>query len=218
MSNKFTNNVRARLYKQGYQGFTKDDYTQAAIAVNCDDLDNPTKDQLNQAVAYLKEKATSQLSVTDEPVTETVLIGSEDTELELEQDNNQLAVAQPDHQIVLTEQQKQTLVTEIAEGAGIELKAADVKQITVSIASTFASRKELNEAIFNALVHFAQEFKNQEVAKIRRKADEIRRTLSEMDDVAGSELTQIKQALEATALDYKSQFADLALSFAGIID
>jgi hypothetical protein len=23
MSNKFTNNVRTRLYKQGYQGFTK---------------------------------------------------------------------------------------------------------------------------------------------------------------------------------------------------
>ncbi|MBD2222054.1 hypothetical protein H6G33_34500, partial [Calothrix sp. FACHB-1219] len=74
------------------------------------------------------------------------------------------------------------------------------------------------EAIFNALVHFAKEFKNQEVAKIRRKADEIRRTLAEMDDAAGSELTQIKQAMEATALDYKSQFADLALSFAGIID
>jgi hypothetical protein len=53
MSDKFTNNVRARLYKQGYQGFTKDDYTTAAIAVECDDLDNPTKDQLSQAVDYL---------------------------------------------------------------------------------------------------------------------------------------------------------------------
>ncbi|WP_375500183.1 hypothetical protein, partial [uncultured Nostoc sp.] len=62
MSDKFTNNVRARLYKQGYQGFTKDDYTSAAIAVECDDLDNPTKDQLSQAVDYLKVKSTSQLS------------------------------------------------------------------------------------------------------------------------------------------------------------
>ncbi|MBD2359413.1 hypothetical protein H6G41_33370 [Tolypothrix sp. FACHB-123] len=207
MSNKFTNNVRTRLYKQGYQGFTKDDYTEAAIASECDDLDNPSKDQLSQAVEYLREKAVGRLSVIDEPVEETFLASTEDAQPE------------PDKsQIVLSEQQKQALVTEIAEGAGIELKAADVKQITVSIASTFASRKDLNEAIFNALVHFAKEFKNQEVAKIRRKADEIRRTLAEMDDAAGSELTQIKQAMEATALDYKSQFADLALSFAGIID
>ncbi len=214
MSDKFTNNVRARLYKQGYQGFTKDDYTLAAIAVECDDLDNPTKEQLNQAVDYLKVKSTSQLSVVDEPVEETFLVGPEDAQPE----SNQLTVAEPENQIVLSEQEKQALVADIAQGAGIELKAADVKQITVSIASTFASRKELNEAIFNALVHFAREFKNQEVSKIRRKADEIRQTLAEMDDVAGSELTQIKQAMEATALDYKSQFADLALSFAGIID
>ena len=216
MSDKFTNNVRARLYKQGYQGFTKDDYTTAAIAVECDDLDNPTKDQLSQAVDYLREKATNRSTVTDEPVEETFLVGSEDAQPEVE--SNQLAVAEPENQIVLSEQEKQALVADIAQGAGIELKAADVKQITVSIASTFASRKELNEAIFNALVHFAREFKNQEVSKIRRKADEIRQTLAEMDDVAGSELTQIKQAMEATTLDYKSQFADLALSFAGIID
>jgi hypothetical protein len=216
MSDKFTNNVRARLYKQGYQGFTKDDYTTAAIAVECDDLNNPTKDQLSQAVDYLREKASNRLTVTDEPVEETFLVGPEDAQPEVE--SNQLTVAEPENQIVLTEQEKQALVADIAQGAGIELKAADVKQITVSIASTFASRKELNEAIFNALVHFAREFKNQEVSKIRRKADEIRQTLAEMDDVAGSELTQIKQAMEATALDYKSQFADLALSFAGIID
>ena len=216
MSDKFTNNVRARLYKQGYQGFTKDDYTSAAIAVECDDLDNPTKEQLSQAVDYLKVKSTSQLSVVDEPVEETFLVGSEDAQPEVE--SNQLTVAESENQIVLTDLEKQALVADIAQGAGIELKAADVKQITVSIASTFASRKELNEAIFNALVHFAREFKNQEVSKIRRKADEIRQTLAEMDDVAGSELTQIKQAMEATALDYKSQFADLALSFAGIID
>ncbi|MFS0518970.1 hypothetical protein ACEYW6_30340 [Nostoc sp. UIC 10607] len=216
MSDKFTNNVRARLYKQGYQGFTKDDYTSAASAVECDDLDNPTKEQLSQAVDYLREKATNRLTVVDEPVEETFLVGSKDAQPEVE--SNQLTVAESENQIVLTEQEKQALVADIAEGAGIELKAADVKQITVSIASTFASRKELNEAIFNALVHFAREFKNQEVSKIRRKADEIRQTLAEMDDVAGSELTQIKQAMEATALDYKSQFADLALSFAGIID
>ena len=82
MSDKFTNNVRARLYKQGYQGFTKDDYTTAAIAVECDDLDNPTKEQLSQAVDYLKVKSTSQLSVADEPVEETFLVEAEDAQPE----------------------------------------------------------------------------------------------------------------------------------------
>ncbi|WP_341532343.1 hypothetical protein WKK05_41605 (plasmid) [Nostoc sp. UHCC 0302] len=218
MSDKFTNNVRARLYKQGYQGFTKDDYTQAALAVECDDLDNPTKEQLSQAVDYLREKATSRLSVVDEPIEETLTVEAEEKQQETEFETGALTVQEPENQIVLSDLEKQAIVADIAQGAGIELKAADVKQITVSIASTFASRKELNEAIFDALVHFAERFKNQEVSKIRRKADEIRQTLAEMDDVAGSELTQIKQAMEATALDYKSQFADLALSFAGIID
>ena len=123
MSDKFTNNVRARLYKQGYQGFTKDDYTSAAIAVECDDLDNPTKEQLSQAVDYLREKATNRLTVTDEPVEETFLVGAEDVQPEVE--SNQLAVAEPNSQIVLTDLEKQALVRDIAQGAGIELKAAD---------------------------------------------------------------------------------------------
>ncbi|MEA5504736.1 hypothetical protein VB735_16775, partial [Halotia wernerae UHCC 0503] len=45
-----------------------------------------------------------------------------------------LTVQEPENQIVLTDQEKQALVADIAEGAGIELKATDVKQITVSIA------------------------------------------------------------------------------------
>ena len=112
MSDKFTNNVRARLYKQGYQGFTKDDYTTAAIAVECDDLDNPTKEQLSQAVDYLKVKSTSQLSVVDEPVEETFLVGAEDAQPEVE--SNQLTVAEPENQIVLTDLEKQSLVRDIA--------------------------------------------------------------------------------------------------------
>jgi uncharacterized protein YdgA (DUF945 family) len=90
MPDKFTNNVRARLYKQGYQGFTKDDYKSAALAVECDDLDNPTKEQLSQAVDYLKAKVTSQLSVADEPVEEKFLT---QVEAETELETGKLAVA-----------------------------------------------------------------------------------------------------------------------------
>lgn len=173
----------------------------------------PTAEQIRQAVAECYPDG-SNFDTAMIPSVIDIL----SAQLGDSKEQTALTVQEPENQIVLSEQQKQALITDIASGAGIELKAADVKQITVSIASTFASRKELNEAIFNALVHFAKEFKNQEVSKMRRKADEIRRTLSEMDDAAGSELTQIKRAMEATALDYKSQFADLALSFAGIID
>ena len=107
MSNKFINNVRTRLYKQGYQGFTKDDYTDAAIAVNCEDLDDPTKEQLSEAVDYLKKKLTSQLAVadptslaveqipneidqaTEEPVEDIVVQNHNENHNEFTQDNAQ---------------------------------------------------------------------------------------------------------------------------------
>lgn len=171
----------------------------------------PTSEQIRQAIAECYPDGgdfDSAMIPSVVNILEAQLGSKEDSAL----------ATQKSEQIALSEEEKQAVIAEIAHGAGIELKAVDVKQITVSIASTFASRKELNEAIFSALVQFAEQFKNQEVSKMRRKANQIRQTLAEMDEVAGSELTQIKQAMEATALDYKSQLAVISLSFAGIID
>lgn len=116
MSNKFTNNVRTRLYKQGYQGFTKDDYTQAALAVECDDLDNPTKEQLSQAVDYLKLKVQSQISVADELVEEKLHSQVESEPSETARETG--VVVELENQV---EQEKPALVSEITQREGIEL-------------------------------------------------------------------------------------------------
>ncbi|MBN3945044.1 MAG: hypothetical protein HWQ38_00515 [Nostoc sp. NMS7] len=153
MSDKFTNNVRARLYKQGYQGFTKDDYTTAALAVECDDLDNPTKEQLSQAVDYLKVKATSQLSVTDEPVEETFLVGSEDAQPEVE--SNQLAVAESEiNSITVTSEDKRQIVTAQSSALGFELTEQETLSIAENVDDTFTDYSQFISTVTAAIKNY----------------------------------------------------------------
>ncbi|MEA5606247.1 hypothetical protein [Nostoc sp. UHCC 0252] len=156
MSDKFTNNVRARLYKQGYQGFTKDDYTSAAIAVECDDLDNPTKEQLSQAVDYLKVKSTSQLSVIDEPVEETFLVGSEDAQPEVE--SNQLAVAEPEiNSITVTSEDKRQIVTAQSSALGFELTEQETLSIASEVDDTFTDYSQFISTVTAAIKNYVDQ-------------------------------------------------------------
>jgi hypothetical protein len=63
--NKFYNNVKSRLNKQGYTGFVKDDYTEACNAVGVINPDNPSTEQINAGVAYLINKRSSNLAVPE---------------------------------------------------------------------------------------------------------------------------------------------------------
>lgn len=158
MSNKFTNNVRARLYKQGYQGFTKDDYTEAALAVECDDLDNPTKEQLSQAVDYLKVKATSQLSVTDELVEETFLIGLEDAQPDPELDNSQLTVAEPEiNSITVTSDDKRSFVTAQSSALGFELTEQETLSIAEEVDDTFTDYSQFISTVTAAIKNYVDQ-------------------------------------------------------------
>lgn len=158
MSDKFTNNVRARLYKQGYQGFTKDDYTSAAIAVECDDLDNPTKEQLSQAVDYLKVKSTSQLSVVDEPVEEMFLVGSEDAQPDPEIDNNQLAVAEPEiNSITVTSDDKRQIVTAQSSALGFELTEQETLSIALNVDDTFTDYSQFISTVTAAIKSYVDQ-------------------------------------------------------------
>jgi hypothetical protein len=156
MSDKFTNNVRARLYKQGYQGFTKDDYTSAAIAVECDDLDNPTKDQLSQAVDYLKVKSTSQLSVTDEPVEETFLSQVEEEHPEL--DNSQLTVAEPEiNSITVTSSDKRQIVTAQSSALGFDLTEQETLSIALNVDDTFTDYSQFISTVTAAIKSYVDQ-------------------------------------------------------------
>jgi hypothetical protein len=154
MSDKFTNNVRARLYKQGYQGFTKDDYTSAALAVECDDLDNPTKDQLSQAVDYLKVKTTSQLSVVEE----TFLVGSEDAQPDAELDNSQLAVASPEiNSITVTSDDKRQIVTAQSSALGFELTEQETLSIAENVDDTFTDYSQFISTVTAAIKNYVDQ-------------------------------------------------------------
>jgi hypothetical protein len=158
MSDKFTNNVRARLYKQGYQGFTKDDYTTAAIAVECDDLDNPTKEQLSQAVDYLKVKSTSQLSFVDEPVEETFLVGSENAQPDPELDNSQLAVAEPEiNSITVTSDDKRQIVTAQSSALGFELTEQETLSIAENVDDTFTDYSQFISTVTAAIKNYVDQ-------------------------------------------------------------
>jgi hypothetical protein len=151
MSDKFTNNVRARLYKQGYQGFTKDDYTSAAIAVECDDLDNPTKDQLSQAVDYLKVKTTSQLSVVEE----TFLVGAEDAQADPELDNSQLTIASPEiNSITVTSEDKRQIVTAQSSALGFELTEQETLSIASEVDDTFTDYSQFISTVTAAIKNY----------------------------------------------------------------
>jgi hypothetical protein len=150
MSDKFTNNVRARLYKQGYQGFTKDDYTTAAIVVECDDLNNPSKDQLSQAVEYLKTKTTSQLSVADAPVEETSPIQTEAAQPE--PDKSQLAVAEPEiNNITVTSEDKHQIITVQSSALGFELTEQETLSIAEDVDDTFSDYSQFLSNVTSAI-------------------------------------------------------------------
>ena len=155
MSDKFTNNVRARLYKQGYQGFTKDDYTSAAIAVECDDLDNPTKEQLSQAVDYLKVKSTSQLSVTDEPLEETLTV---DAEAEREPNKSQLTIASPEiNSITVTSDDKRQIVTAQSSALGFELTEQETLSIAEDVDDTFTDYSQFISTVTAAIKSYVDQ-------------------------------------------------------------
>jgi hypothetical protein len=158
MSDKFTNNVRARLYKQGYQGFTKDDYTTAALAVECDDLDNPTKEQLSQAVDYLKVKSTSQLSFVDELVEETFLVGSENAQPDPELDNSQLTVASQEiNSITVTSEDKRQIVTAQSSALGFELTEQETLSIALNVDDTFTDYSQFISTVTAAIKNYVDQ-------------------------------------------------------------
>ncbi|KYC40709.1 hypothetical protein WA1_24010 [Scytonema hofmannii PCC 7110] len=65
---KFYNNVKSRLTKQGYSGFVKNDYLEAAKHLGIIDLENPTTDQIKAGVDYLINKQSSQISIDVTPI------------------------------------------------------------------------------------------------------------------------------------------------------
>ncbi|BBD63475.1 hypothetical protein NIES2109_63250 (plasmid) [Nostoc sp. HK-01] len=205
MSDKFTNNVRARLYKQGYQGFTKDDYTQAALAVECDDLNNPTKEQLSQAVDYLKlQGAISQLSITDEPVEEKFLTPVEFEQVETELETGTLAVAPQD---------VGKMITNKASQMGVILSEQQINDIADSVDTSASTFDEILEQVETALLAYADFSANQVDAKIDQTLTKVQQRVVNRHEQSRGKLsrglTGISAALEDSRNQTKSQLSGI---------
>ncbi|MBE9209687.1 hypothetical protein IQ244_24970 [Nostoc sp. LEGE 06077] len=204
MSDKFTNNVRARLYKQGYQGFIKDDYTQAALAVECDDLNNPTKEQLSQAVDYLKAKATSQLSVTDERVEEKFL-----TPVEFEQAETEIEIGT----LTVSPQDVGEMITNKASQMGVILSEQQINDIADSVDISANTFDEILEQVETALLAYADFSANQVDAKIDQTLTRVQERVvnrhEQSRDKLSRGLTGISAALENSRNQTKSQLSGI---------
>ena len=103
---KFQNNVRTRLYKKNYQGFSQSDFLEAASSVLCDDLDNPTQEQIKAGVQYLIDKHNQSLEIPNSENTPSALTESETTQ-------------ETENSTAITNQQKEQLITVQAQSLGI---------------------------------------------------------------------------------------------------
>ena len=201
MSNKFTNNVRTRLYKAGYQGFIKEEFTEAAIASECEDLDNPTKEQISHAVNYLIEKQSSKLSVT---VALPELEGEPPLDEEVTAESGLASIPQT--------QVSEMLATKAAE-LGMVLSERQVFDIADSVDSSASTFDEVLQQIEAALLSYADFSANQVDAKIDRTLTKVQERVvnrhQQSRDKLAQGLTGISTALEVSRTETKSQLSGI---------
>jgi uncharacterized membrane protein len=201
MSNKFTNNVRTRLYKQGYQGFTKEEFTEAAIAAECEDLDNPTKEQLSHAVNYLIEKQSNKLTV---PVTLSELETDPPLDEEVIEESRLAAIPQS---------QVGEMVTTKATELGLVLSEKQVFDIADSVDSSASTFDEILEQVEAALLAYADHSANQVDARTDRTLTIVQRRVvdrhEQSRDKLAHGLTGISAALEESRSQTKSQLGGI---------
>lgn len=201
MSNKFTNNVRTRLYKAGYQGFVKEDFTEAAIAAECDDLDNPSKEQLTRAVNYLIEKQSSKLTV---PVTLPELEEYPPLEEEVVEGSGLATIPQS---------KVGEMVTTKAAELGMVLSEKQVFDIADSVDSSASTFDEVLMQVEAALLAYADHSANQVDAKIDRTLTKVQERVinrhEQSRDKLAQGLTGISAALEESRTQTKSQLGGI---------
>ena len=140
---KFQNNVRTRLYKKNYQGFSQSDFLEAASSVLCDDLDNPTQEQIKAGVQYLIDKHNQSLEILDSENTPSALVESEATQ----ETGNSTAI---------TNQQKEQLITVQAQSLGIELNSSEITDISQTVSDSFTDFVSAVETINSLIKDYAQ--------------------------------------------------------------
>lgn len=193
MADKFTNIVRNRLYKKGYQGFTKQEFIDCAAAIGLEDMDNPSKDDLSKAVDYLIDNQSYQLSL-------------------FEEEENTVNVTLPSQEeTALTTVEKQELVQQQSEAMGITLSEQDVIAIASNseeqIADGVAFLQEAKELITQYLANQVNNYRQQSsqlLGDINGAVSDAQNQISQIDEGINQGLTQILGGVAATAVERKS--------------
>ena len=193
MANKFINIVRNRLYKKGYQGFTKQEFIDCAIALGLSDMDNPTKEELSKAVEFLIDKQSSKLS-------------------KVEEEENTVKVTLPEREeTALTKSDLQELVQQQSESMGITLNEQDVIAIASNsdeqIADRVAFLEEAKGLITQYLANQVNNYRErsaQVLGEINGAVNDASSQISEIDNGINQGLTQILGGMAATASERKS--------------
>lgn len=193
MANKFINIVRNRLYKKGYQGFTKQEFIDCAIALGLSDMDNPTKEELSKAVEFLIDKQLNQLSKVEE---EELLVNE---------------TSQQQEETALTKSEKQELVQQQSVEMGITLNEQDVIAIASNsndqIADSMAFLEEAKGLITQYLANQVNNYRErsaQVLGEINGAVNDASSQISQIDKGINQGLTQILGGVSATAERRKS--------------
>lgn len=188
MSN-FNNRVKSRLYKKGYQGFSKDDYTQAAIAIGLVDENSPTKEELNKAVDYLIDKQSSQITEVREEENQV-------TETLQQQKNTTKEIPMND------ESKGEITFNNNFEKAGALQKAfddngivaSDVESVTISgrLADTFTSHGAF-------IVEALQAWRNYRLEEEAKETDKVQSLLADIRTDSVVAQNKVNESINATA-------------------
>ncbi|NJO64525.1 MAG: hypothetical protein HC836_42200 [Richelia sp. RM2_1_2] len=193
MANKFINIVRNRLYKKGYQGFTKQEFIDCAIAIGLEDMDNPKAEELSKAVEFLIDKQLNQLS-------------------KVEEEENTVNVTLPEREeTALTKSEKQDLVQQQSVEMGITLSEQDVIAIASKtddqIADGVTFLKEARGLITQYLANQVNAYRQQStqlLGDISGAVNDASSQISKIDEGINQGLSQILGGVAATASERKS--------------
>lgn len=201
MSDKFTNNVRSRLYKQGYQGFTKSDFTDAVTAIGLEDLENPTKEQLAQAVDFLIDKQSKQLAVADDSDVEILPELTDD--IKDESDSGETAaLAVSDRQEIIKQQSYEMGVT-LSEQDVIAIAQNSDDQVADGI-DFLVEAKNLISDYLDKQVNSYQQQSEALLGDISQKVSDAQTQISQIDESSNTQLANILGGVAEVAQRRKS--------------
>ncbi|MHC5939277.1 hypothetical protein [Nostoc sp.] len=166
-----------------------------------------TSDQIRKAVAECYPEA------SDDTEFDTQMIPSVVEILLAQQPVQPLVLPKTESNIVLTDDEKHNLVADAAREAGLNLVASEIKTITTNIASGFADREELLNAVMGAIVAYAEQRIDAQSAALKGASERIRRKVNEGNDKARDAFSSIDKVLEATNNDFKSELKGITALF-----